>query len=347
MTMKTTTAVSMLLCAALAQSASAQCRVTELETQPGWQAVARSLTPKGLVVGALETSDRLMSRPATWTLGGQLTLVPHDPQNTQGGVSDATDSGVLIGFRRVSSNANVQAVRWAPQGPTPLSTAFISIAVAVNPRGVAVGQIVQADGITTEARRWTKAGVEEALPSLGGILSVAQGINRDGRMVGAATDSQSIINAVSWSPKGELRLLPSWGQGSFADRISDSGDVVGWAFRGETTPQMRPVLWRNETELVDLGSLEGGDGQAYDVNVQQVVVGMASTASGHGNAFVWRSGTMTNLNTMVPKRFLNAGNRLVGANRISDSGVILAWAVQSVSGQPDRLRSVILKRCLN
>ncbi|MDZ7814044.1 MAG: hypothetical protein U5L74_13475 [Ideonella sp.] len=110
---------------------------------------------------------------------------------------------------------------------------------------------------------------------------------------------------------------------------------------------MRPVLWRNETELVDLGSLEGGDGQAYDVNVQQVVVGTASTASGLRNAFVWRSGTMKDLNSMLPKRFLNEGNRLEVANRISDRGVILASVVQFVTGQPDRRRSVILKKCLD
>lgn len=347
MTMKTTTTVSLLLCAALAQSVSAQCRITELETQPGWQAVARSLTPKGLLAGNLESLDRQSSRPAQWTLDGRLTLLPYDPQYAVNRVSDANDSGSLVGYRGLAPDQPAQAVRWTPQGAMPLSTAASSYAEAVNAKGFAVGYSTLPSGLY-QAHRWAKDGTAFDLPGLNGGWSIAIGINRVGQMVGFVGNSNGGTDAVTWTNKGELRVLPSLG-GLFTlvNRISESGsDVVGLANPSPTSFDMHPVLWRNGVEVLDLGTLGGTFGSASAVNNQQVVVGSATKATGETSAFVWSAGRMTDLNTMVPKRFLNAGNRLDGANRISDQGVILAYALQSVTGQPERGRSVILKRCL-
>ncbi len=348
MNTKTTSAISMLLWVALAQSAAAQCRVTELETQLGWVPVARGLTPKGLVVGALEADDLLASRPAQWSSDGRLTLLSQDPRYAAGRVLDANDAGDLVGTRGVDTSLPDQAVRWKPQGAVPLSVAPSSVARAVNRRGVAVGHLILADGMTYQATRWGVDGTATALPGLGGTTTFVTDVDRYGRMVGTATELPSNYRAVSWAANGELRVLPTLGgQHSFASGSNDSGDVVGRASLNQPQLEMRPVLWRKGAEAIDLGSFGGTDGLANAVNNQQVVVGFSSDATRKLKAFVWRSGSMTDLNTMVPKRFLNAGNRLESANRISDQGVILAWAVQSVSGQPDRGRSVILKRCLN
>lgn len=342
------TAVALTLCAAFGQSTMAQCRVTELETQPGWQARANSLTPKGMVVGRLETADRTRSRPAQWTSEGRLTLLPHDAQDAVAWVSDANDTGALVGQRGAVFDGHLQAVKWTAQGAVPLSTALASSVDAVNRQGVAVGFIVLPDGTTYQAKRWAKDGTDADLPGLDGRWTVALSINRVGQIVGLAGDAAGRINAVSWSSKGELRVLPSLG-GAFtlANRISESSThVVGMVNPNPSSFDLHAALWRNGLDLVYLGTLGGSFGSAHGVNKQEVVVGASATSTGQSAAFVWRAGTMTDLNTMAPKRFLNAGNRLDSAARISDQGVILASAVQSTPGQPDSIRSVILKRCL-
>ena len=56
-----------------------------------------------------------------------------------------------------------------------------------------------------------------------------------------------------------------------------------------------------EYTITDLGTLGGDESGAYGINDSGQVVGQAQKASGQKRAFLYESGTMTDLGTLVPQ----------------------------------------------
>jgi probable HAF family extracellular repeat protein len=276
------------------------------------------------------------------------TLLPYDSEFKITVVSASNDFGVHVGWRQISYEHPLQAVRWEYGTPLiPMRSDYQSYALSVNRQGVSVGQSILADKLTYLAVKWDSTGWFSYMAGGGHRDSVANHINRRGQSFGRIADAERISHAVRWSSAGKPTRLPSLG-GLHGHAVggNDRGDAVGSS--SSTTHATRPTLWRAADLVpVDLGSLGGTFGVGAAVNSQQVVVGMSQNALGKDSAFVWSAGVMRDLNTMLPASFVSSGQRLEWADSVTDQGTILATVKQSVPGNDiPRYRGVLLKQCL-
>jgi probable HAF family extracellular repeat protein len=157
------------------------------------------------------------------------------------------------------------------------------------------------------------------------FASWATGINHYGQIAGYAANSQTTLAFLYKG--GKLTYLPSLSGPTgtnIAFGINDLADVVGisynanyWAgflFRNGSMKQIGiayPLAINNlgqivgisgahaalyqSGSLVDLGTLDGSQSQAYAINNLGQIVGLSFLASGERHAFLYENGTMKDL----------------------------------------------------
>ena len=174
-----------------------------------------------------------------------------------------------------------------------------------------------------------KDGLTTPLSLLGSNADGSQAvdINDKGQAVGYSnirTTDESILHAVLWQPKGknkDLGILPG-GKYSKASGINQSGQVVGWA---DTSNKMKhAVLWQGGM-IKDLGLLQNNATQATKINNRGTVVGYSSITTEYSSeipdhGFVWKNGTMRDLNKLLPA---NSGWEINTARAINNRGQIV------------------------
>ncbi len=72
--------------------------------------------------------------------------------------------------------------------------------------------------------------------------------------------------------------------------------------------------------MSELGTLGGSYSAAFGINDRGKVVGYAYTSNESRHAFVWRDGTMIDLNNLIPA---NSGWELTDARDINNNGQIV------------------------
>jgi probable HAF family extracellular repeat protein len=100
----------------------------------------------------------------------------------------------------------------------------------------------------------------------------------------------------------------------------------------------KAFLWRAGT-LTALGHLGGGTSSAASINDSSDIVGSSSDSHGATVPFLWRKGTISNLNTLAG---LSAGNTVVTATGINNSGHIVGLASVSVTKRSSELHGYLL-----
>lgn len=147
-----------------------------------------------------------------------------------------------------------------------------------------------------------QSGTALDIGTLGGTTAVAHGITFNTgssatQVVGTSTLASGASRAFLWTQGG-------------------TGGVAG-------NPQMR-----------DLGTLGGASSDAQGVNSAGRVTGFSKNAGGRDRAFVWASGTMTDLGATIESQLgltwsygaaINAGNRVVGHGSTDALGAAVAW----------------------
>jgi probable HAF family extracellular repeat protein len=177
------------------------------------------------------------------------------------------------------------------------------------------------------------------LGTLGGIASKALGINENGQIVGWSLDAEANKLAFVWSPESGMTALPFPAPGATlveAISINNWGLAIGTAsVPREVAPsvfrqQTRGYLWSPDGGVIDLGDLNPATDDAIlitpaAINDFGLVVG---TISGQSTTtpFLWQSGVMRNLNSLVDPA---AGWRIVSAKDINNSGQIAASGVHT------------------
>jgi probable HAF family extracellular repeat protein len=170
---------------------------------------------------------------------------------------------------------------------------------------------------------------------------VAWSINDNGQVVGAtgscgtfSVDSGLYLvekHAMLWEAGAAINLGNLGGDGMFgghhACSINNNGQVVGHSdLTGDTT--FHTFLWTWETGMKDLGTLPGDFAStAISINDPGVVVGVSLDSNFNERAFVWSTGSMTDLNAVLtanPQKLY-----LIQANSINASGEITGLAVTS------------------
>ncbi|MBI4718963.1 MAG: HAF repeat-containing protein [Planctomycetes bacterium] len=136
------------------------------------------------------------------------------------------------------------------------------------------------------------------LGTLGGLTSVALGINNLGQVVGGADLPDGTRHAFLWE-NGVMTDLGTLG----SDRYSEAWDInnLGVVCGGSSfsTSSWRPFVWEagTMTQLPHLSGQPGGDSNAYALNDSAQVVG-SSLAPGDTHAVLWENGTVTDLGTL-------------------------------------------------
>src|SRR5579863_1408795 len=161
---------------------------------------------------------------------------------------------------------------------------------------------------------WEK-GVIHKLPTFGGDPDgVAQEINDNGEVVGGSGNCATFnpnflynlvpVHALLWE-KGKATDLGNLGGktgqagGNIAYGINHQGQVVGNSdLEGDTT--FHAFLWNKGTGMQDLGTLSGDVASvSISINDAGSVVGASLDAKFNPRAFLWESGKMTDLNTLI------------------------------------------------
>jgi|SRR5579884_196541 len=177
------------------------------------------------------------------------------------------------------------------------------------------------------------------LGSFGGTLSglgqmdMINGLNNRGEVIGLSTypgdegcgtPSGCYANPFLWSNGRLLDLYNTsfGGKPVLAYGINDASHIAGGARIADT---YEAYIWRKGI-VTPLGLLGYCFSQANGINASDVVVGATFTCpdGGDGDAFVWKNGTIVDLNTVIP-----AGSplELVTAISINDRGEIAGSGV--------------------
>jgi probable HAF family extracellular repeat protein len=149
--------------------------------------------------------------------------------------------------------------------------------VYVSDSGEVVGTTVG-----NRAAVWSRERGLRKLPLLNGFAdSEATGSNRRGQIVGFALNSDHNKSQAFIYANGKVTVLA--GEGSKAQAVNDSGDVVGES-RVKGKKPTTPMIWKRGS-VTDLGSCCGGVAKA--INNQGQVVGSLYDEGGIYRAFLW------------------------------------------------------------
>jgi probable HAF family extracellular repeat protein len=198
-------------------------------------------------------------------------------------------------------------------------------------------QVLQFEAVVYDLQRGT---VRELSPYPGDLDGAATEINDAGTVVGISGICDQAVgrftarHAVMWQ-NGQVINLGSFGGVAWNTpmAINNRGEVVGFAdLPGDTNGTANPVafLWTRSGGMQNLGTLSGDtNSEALGINGRGQIVGISFNAqTGASRAFLWQSGTMVDLNTLVggsPSLYL------LYANDIDDRGEIAGGACVLVS----------------
>ena len=215
--------------------------------------------------------------------------------------SDINNSGQVAGTT-FTDDFNFRAFRWSAGGPVQLlgvlgsHGASHSFATGINNAGQVVGYSTTGDSSLNQAFIWSDAvGMEQIdLAALGNETN-ASDINDAGQVVGTATTRNEFggleqTRAFLYNPAGGAKSLGS--NDTSANAINHSGQVAG-----STTDEDGTVrAFRYDGVMHNLGTLGTFDSEfpgtstGSSINGAGQVVGMSSTSSGAGHAFLHTPG---------------------------------------------------------
>lgn len=257
----------------------------------------------------------LWRRGTMTNLGG---LVP-SPLVVEGGALN--DRVQVVGTTRSTTADAFCGFIWQhgqmTQLPTPAG-ASDAFALSVNLLGQVVGQAYDATFDNSWGVLWDH-GQATLLPGIaGGTTTYAIGINIRGEVLGVSYDAANVPNTVVWR-QGVLTVAI---KGTTANAINDLGQIVGPSGTGT------PFVWQDGT-TTPLPLIEGSGGTAWSINDLGQIVG-SETSSGGGNALLWASDGVFDLNTLVATSDpLQPYVHLQTATRINNRGQIVAIGADS------------------
>ncbi len=265
------------------------------------------------------------------TLGGDLS-VPYS----------INEKGQIAGFSNLTKGGINHAFMWDPAkgmidlGALPGGTH--SGAYGINDLGQVVGVSTSSKG--TRAFVWDEVnGIQDlGTPWEGpGGRCNAWDINDLGQIVGSCIfpndPKEEHTKAVIWQGGSELSLIPNqWGTDfSYAYGINNNGDIVGWAVASNGEPHAYLYDGGLEGTMKDLGTLGGPNSKAYRVDLQQNIVGAASSGGRYDKAFYYSDGVMKNIPTL--------GGAFNYAYGINDAG----WVVGRSYTSPPNIHAYLYK----
>lgn len=344
-----------LLAAPLHLSAAATFRGIGDSAGEGAANAAQAVSPDGsTVVGQIETSNGFEA--FRWTEADGFTTLGFvsGAFGESNALGCSADGSVVVG-ESSNSSGEMQGFRWE------LGTGMVGLddvsggavqgaAFGVSSDGSVIVGIGQSDS-GDEAIRWDSGAdpviIHDDLSAL--RMSGARAVSADGQIVAGYGYSQanSGVFAFIWTQAGSLNLgvLPGAASDSYANDVSDVGDVAaGWSL-SETGPEA--FRWTIDDGMIGLGVLPGDFlSEALAVSADgALVVGRSFGPTGN-RAFIWEE----SMGIVPMSDFLTAngidhtgwmltqgvglsadGARIVG-NGINPVGELEAWIVDLGTG---------------
>lgn len=194
----------------------------------------------------------------------------------------------------------------------------------INELGVSVGAIQQSDG---NFRAFRYDGSLHDLGKLSEGASAGSDINFAGVIAGYSSPlgSTSTIHAIRYD--GAFHDLGTLGQGFYSrsSAINDDGLIAGYSMTFGFNFDSRHGFLYNGA-LIDLGTLGGSFSEATGLNNFGHVVGSSSDAMGEPRAFLFKDGTMADLNALIDP---GSGWQLLSASDLNDAGQIVGVGLKN------------------
>lgn len=295
-----------------------------------WRATVRTILLLCLVIlaGCSETPTQPIPPSGPPSLGptmlGLMVALPGDgirDLGTLGGpysVAHGIDQAGRVAGYSALPDGHTEAFLWQTGGGmTSLSPATgASVAYAIADDGRVVGYRV--DGVRFLAFRWEPGVGMTDLGTLGGLYTMALGLNDVGQVVGYASLPNGEARAFIWELGFGLTDLGTLGGTlSYAQGVNDAGQVVGTS----TLPDghHRAFIWEDGGGMKDLGTFGGPESFAMGINNAGQVVGYSTLANGLYHAFIWEVGSgMRDLGTL--------GGSQSYANAVNDQGQVVGYS---------------------
>jgi probable HAF family extracellular repeat protein len=161
------------------------------------------------------------------------------------------------------------------------------------------------------------------LGALGGAISQANAINSTGQVVGQAQIASGSYHPFLYSGglMTDLGVAPGFTDGS-ARAVNAAGQVavsegVGGNINGHA------FLWQSGSGAIDLGNLGSSPTIPLAIN-NATAAHSVQVVGGGGHAWIWQSGVLTDLNTLISP---NSGWVLTEADGINDSQQIIGQGI--------------------
>ena len=302
--------------------------VTDLGSLDGTSSVAYGINSSGQVVGYATSGSN--SLPVLFSGNGTGIVILG---NTAGTARAINDGGQIVGME---SNGTVsEPVLFSGSGSNNTSLGGLpggtgeGTALAINNSQQIVGSSYTSS--SSPAVNFVASGNAD-LGSVGGGSNTdgsANGINDSGIIVGQSMNVSNHVRATRFASSGgaNLDLGTLGGSSGVAYAINNANQIVG----SSTTAlnNFHATLFNLDgSSPIDLGTLSGSISNAHDINNNGVIVGSASTAN-RNHAFIYRNGTMLDLNSLIPA---NSGVEIIEAWGINDAGQIAASGVVGQAG---------------
>lgn len=287
--------------------------IADLGTLGGNSSRGFAINASGQVVGSsLITDDAAThgfiysgSMSDVGTLGG--------PFSSASGVNDV---GQVVGTS-LTEDFSEQAFFYSGGSITNIGTlgGFSSTPAGINNAGTVVGKSTT-EFDETHAFIYASGAISD-LGNLGGGYSAALGINQAGVVVGESADGTGAVHAFAYS--GSLQDLGTLGGSqSSASAINTAGQIIGVSTTLDDL-QSHGFSYSGGV-MTDLGTLGGDYSAVSALNNLGQVVGDSADTNGDSRAFLWQSGTLVDLNSLLPS---GSGWVLTKARFINDSGMIV------------------------
>jgi probable HAF family extracellular repeat protein len=219
---------------------------------------------------------------------------------------------------------------------SPLGGTAGGTARDINNAGQVVGGAYTAGNAASHAYVYNTAGgtgTDIGALIAGSTTSEAWSINDAGQAVGHYYTASSLQRAFVYDGGSVTTILTPGTGNAYATGINASGRVVGSYYTGAAYPNNEQRAFSFSGGVaIDLGELiaAGNNVEARGINDAGQIVGWADSLSlGGQSAFIYQNGVMTDLNTLVDP---GAGWLIVDAHAISNSGYIVASAINSANG---------------
>lgn len=283
---------------------------------------AVDISNTGYIVGSSILRDG-SSHAVVWYRGRMIDITPNEEYNLfyPAGASGVNDLGQVVGT--YNSGTPFLWEKGILHNLNELTRGGFPNPTGVGPRKINNRSQITGFYATKENQLhgflWELGRLQDLIPLDDGF-SDAMDLNTNGIVVGRSSTSVG-THAVAWKNR-QVRDLRFPGDNCQAFAVNIWNQVVG---ESSNESSISAYMW-DRGKVTALGSFGGHDTHAFDINSQGEIVGSSDLYGTivNSHAFIWKNGSMRDLNDLIPPL---SGWTLNSAIAINDFGMIVGTGI--------------------